>query len=135
MHDALSFIGMSIVDKAIPSLDLENMAATILVNKTATNFVVPRNCFYGVIRDDCVNYVMPISPNGALLLLPKKQLSKTYGKYVLIDDPEQINILNKYALKFECEFNKEFVASSTRPELEFLQKILKNQPKQLQKAQ
>ena len=124
MHDALSVIGMSIVDKAIPSLDLENMAATILVNKTTTNFVVPRNCFYGVIRDGCVNYVMPISPIGALLLLPHKQLSKTDGKYALIDDPEQINTLNKYALKFECVFNQEFVASSSRTELEFLQKIL-----------
>ena len=124
LHDALSVIGMSVIDDAIPSLDLDNMAATILVNKTTTHFVVPRNCFYSVIRDDCANYVMPISPIGALLLLPHKQLSKTDGKYALIDDPEQINILNKYALKFECVFNQEFVASSSRTELEFLQKIL-----------
>ena len=128
LHDALSIIGMTVVGEITDALDFDNMIATILVNRTEQNFVVPRNCFYCVMRNSYPNYIMPISPKGALLLLPGDQIHNSSGNYGIIDDPEQIKILNKHALKYESILNGAFVASNCCTELEYLQKILLNPP-------
>ena len=124
----MSVIGMTIVGEITDALDFENMIATILVNRTERNFVVPRNCFYCVMRNGYPNYIMPISPKGALLLLPVSQIQLSSGNYGIINDPEQVKRLNKHALKYECMLNGAFVASDCRSELEYLQEILMNPP-------
>ena len=128
LHDALSVIGMSVVSEITDKLDFDKMVATILVNKTDINFVVPRNCFYCVERNGNPNYVMPISPKAALLLLPIEQLQNYMGNYGVIDKPEQILRLNRHALKYECLINGAFVAASSRSELEDLQQLLMKTP-------
>lgn len=128
LHDALSVVGMTAVDEITQSLGFDQMVATILVNRTDRNFVVPRNCFYCVSRDNHPNYIMPISPKGALIILPKSQIQNATGNYGVIDSEEQILRLNKYALKYECIFNGDFVASNCRTELEYLQEVLANPP-------
>lgn len=128
LHDALSVIGMTAVEDVAHSLGFDEMVSTILVNRTERNLVVPCNCFYCVLRDNHPNYIMPISPKGALIVLPKKQLQETIGNYGVIDTPEQILRLNKHALKYECMINRAFVASNCFSELEYLQNFLKNPP-------
>ncbi len=128
LHDAMSVIGMKLFDTILKNLKFDNMVATVLINRTERSFVVPRNCFYCVERDAYPNYVMPISPKAALLLLPNEQLQITTGTYGLIDTPEQISRLNRHALKYECLLNKDFVASDSCVELEYLQETLKNPP-------
>lgn len=128
LHDALSVIGMTVVSEITDGLDFNKMIATILVNRTSRNFVVPRNCFYFVERDGYPNYVMPISPKVALLLLPREQLQNHVGNYGVIDKPEQILRLNRHALKYECLINGAFVAASSCSELEDLQQLLMNPP-------
>lgn len=128
LHDAVSVIGMTVVEEIAEVLNFDDLVATVLVNRTDWNFVVPRNCYYCVQRGDYPNFIMPISPTGALLLLPKMQLTAEYGNYAVIDAPEQIKRLNKYALKFESLFNGDFVACNSRFELEELQKVLLDPP-------
>ena len=89
---------------------------------------MPRNCFYCVERDSLPNYIVPISPIGALLLLPKTQLNQEVGNYCVIDSVEQIKRLNRHALKYESIINGEFVACDSRAELEDLQELLDNPP-------
>lgn len=124
LHDALSVIGMSAVEEITKVLNIDSMVATVIANRTDWSFVVPRNCFYCVVRENYPNFVMPISPIGAILLIPKEQLDKEDGNYGVIDNAEYIKRLNKYALQFECSFNNDFVACNSRSELEELQKIL-----------
>lgn len=128
LHDAFSVIGMSIVGKITNALDFDEMVATILVNSTERNLVVPRNCFYCVIRDGHPNYIMPISPKGALLLMPKTQLWNPGHNYGVIETSEQVLLLNKHALKYECLLNGAFIASNSRSELEYLQGVLTDPP-------
>lgn len=128
MHDALSVIGMTVVGEITDELNFNKMVASILANRTARSFVVPSNCFYCVERNSYPNYIMPISPKGALLLLPKEQLENGIGNYGVIDDPEQVRRLNRHALKYECLINGAFVAADCRAELEDLQKLLMNPP-------
>lgn len=128
LHDAFSVIGMSIVGEITNALDFDKMVATILVNRTERNLVVPRNCFYCVLRDGYPNYIMPISPKGALLLMPKIQLWKPGHNYGVIGTDEQVLRLNKHALKYECMLNGAFVASNCRSELEYLKDFLLNPP-------
>lgn len=82
--------------------------------------VVPRNCYYCVPRNQMPNFVVPISPKGALLLLPIEEVQKNDGGCAVIDDPMQIELLNVFALKYEYMFNADFVASNCRKELEIL---------------
>ena len=128
LHDALSLLGMTVVSEITNALDFDKMIATVLVNRTSRNFVVPRNCFYCVERNGHPNYIMPISPKAALLLLPREQLQRHMGTYGLIDKPEQILRLNRHALKYERLINGAFVAASGRSELEDLQQLLMNPP-------
>lgn len=120
-HDALSFFGM----RASPQFDqqFEDLAVTIIANRTDRHLVVPRNCYYCVSHWNVRNYVAPISPWCAILLLPAKHLHIVNGGYVVIDDASQVDIMNVHALKYEYMFNADFVASACRTELEMLRKF------------
>lgn len=120
LHDESSIMGMSAVDDVFEKLNINNMIATILVNRTNRFLVVPRNCFYCVSRNGYTNIVMPITPLCALLLMPKAQLNDSDGNYGVIQEDEQVLRLNKHALICERDFNGEFVASNSRKELEYL---------------
>ena len=129
LHDALSYIGMNIADSvANEQFELDKMQVTVLANRTEIGFVVPRNCFYCVQRNDESNIIMPISPVGALLFLPESQLGGEYGLYGAIDNVEYVKRLNRHALKYECLYNGAFVASNSHLELEDLRELLNNPP-------
>ena len=128
LHDAISVLGMEYSKDISDMLNFDSMISTVLVNRTDRNLVVPRNCFYCIEKDNQPNYVMPISPKAALLLLPKSQLENTTGNYAVTEDPEMVLRLNRHALKYECLLNKDFVASSCYEELESLQELLYNPP-------
>lgn len=117
-HDALSFFGMNINGEF--DYWIEDLSLAIVVNKTNRYLVVPRNCYYCVPRNQMPNFVVPISPKGALLLLPIEEVQKNDGGCAVIDDPMQIELLNVFALKYEYMFNADFVASNCRKELEIL---------------
>lgn len=120
-HDLLSYLGMGIPWKFDEIL--ANMSLTVLVNQTERNLVVPRNCYYVSSIPINGSIVAPISPQCALFFLSKDSPDYTKDSCVIISDPTQINLLNVYALKYEYMFNCEFVASSSRSELECLQQI------------
>lgn len=111
--------------RAFPQFDrqFEDLAVTIIANRTNRHLVVPRNCYYCVSRWDMRNFVAPISPQRALLLLPVEHLHLVNDGYAVIDDPAQVECMNVLALKYEYMFNADFVASDCRAELEFLQQF------------
>lgn len=119
-HAMVSYFGM-LKNGTIDS-ELEKMDVTVLVNKTGRNFVVPRNCFYYVFQHDESRMIVPISPKIAYLLCPTQ--SNFEGSYRVILDVDTIAAMNVAALNTEVEFNKAFVASSSRQELIFLQSHL-----------
>lgn len=127
-HDFFSVYGMSVAYEVANEYGFDKMIASIIINRTDRNFVVPRNCFYTVKMDDYECYVMPISPKCAFLLLPSNLLQAKGGNYGIIDDSEQILRLNIYALKYECLHNHAFVATNCQAELEYLKQILMNPP-------
>ena len=120
-HDALSFFGM----RASPQFDqqFEDLAVTIIANRTNRHLVVPRNCYYCVSRWNVRNFVAPISPQCAILLLPVEHLHLVNDGYAVIDDPSQVEVMNVLALKYEYMFNADFVASDCRAELESLRQF------------
>lgn len=96
----------------------------LLINKTEKNFVVPRNCFYVASSYGCECIVAPISPQCALCLFPpeyvdKIDVSKEY-RLCYVENSADINKMNHRALMYEYMYNKKFVASATREELEEL---------------
>lgn len=120
-HDMLSFFGM----RPEPRFDqqFEDLTLTIIANRTEHHLVVPRNCYYCVSHWNVRNFVAPISPQCAILLLPIEHLQLADNGYAVIDDPAQVDIMNVLALKYECMFNADFVASDRRTELELLQQF------------
>ena len=122
-HDALSFWGM----RASPQFDqqFEDLAVTFIANRTDRHLVVPRNCYYCVSRWNVRNFVAPISPRCAILLLPVEHLHLVNDGYAVIEDSSQVDIMNVLALKYEYMFNADFVATDRPTELEFLQEFQK----------
>lgn len=121
-HDILVQLGLTQtgpIDKIIESMDM-----TILVNCTARNLVVPRNCFYTVPTLNSYSLVAPISPNVALVLLPAEHPTYGTNQGVLIESVEEIEQMNRAALKYDYVFNKSFIASASKPELQSLQEYL-----------
>lgn len=96
----------------------------LLINKTERNFVVPRNCFYVSSSHGCECIIAPISPKCALCLFPPEYVDKidVSKKYRLcyVENSADINKMNHRALMYEYMYNKKFVASATREELEEL---------------
>ena len=50
------------------------------------------------------------------------------GVYGVVEEDDTIDMLNISAMKYECLFNNEFVASSNCAELEILSELLLNSP-------
>lgn len=108
----------------------ENMSVSMLLNESNWNFVVPRNGFYSIRRDqyDCI--IVPVTPQFAFELSHQgyddstEDRNITYIRY--ISDPEIIKIHNTRALLYEYVYNRAFVASASKAELLELQKCLKD---------
>lgn len=103
---------------------LEDHFLVVLINKTEDNLVVPRNCFYALVLHGYECIVAPISPKCALCLFPPKyadiiSISKEY-RLCHVENKEDIKMMNQRALMYEYMYNKTFVASSTRKELDEL---------------
>ena len=111
---------------------LADMRMIILINRSKCNLVAPRNFFYIVPYDNVYCIMAPISPNIALALLPRERFGdfKHNNTYICpeINDEQQIRDFNIYALKYEYAYNKEFIASCSRQEVEELSKYLEDHP-------
>lgn len=119
-HDDLSLLGMALKGQLDQLID--DMAVTVLVNRSNRHLVVPRNCYYCMSYNKKELIVAPIFPCGALLLLPIEQVRKYENKYYAVScEAEFIEALNLRALWFEYMFNGAFVASDRREELVLLQ--------------
>ena len=101
---------------------------TVLINQTSRKYVVPRNCFYYISSEDHECYILPITPECALELIPENYTGniidgKEYrvGKIGSADDVWE---MNKAALRCEYCFNKAFIASARKEELEELKDYL-----------
>ncbi|HPD89292.1 MAG TPA: hypothetical protein PLU75_07480 [Oscillospiraceae bacterium] len=137
-HDALVQCSINPSEKE-DSIDafLRGFHLNVLVNKTERNLVVPRNCFY-FIRDgnkECI--IAPISPQGALMLQPddfsKECIKEGYMSYQVVKESDQIETMNISALEVEYAYNRDFIASNEKRELEILQEYLKNNRPELEK--
>lgn len=103
---------------------LKDHFLVVLINKTDIHLVVPRNCFYALISHGFECIVAPISPICALCLFPPEyaeriSISKEY-RLCHIENKEDIKLMNQRALMYEYMYNKTFVASATRNELDEL---------------
>ena len=124
IHDAMAILGMNPNEEFDRGLD--ELEVIVIANRTERHLVVPRNCYYCISGWNVLNYVVPISPRSAFLFFPKEHLNLLNlqdNDYAVIDDTEQIEQMNVYALKYEYMFNAEFVASDCRLELERLQEF------------
>lgn len=121
-RDAMARLGMGECSGAIDTL-LEGFRFSLLVNKTSRHLVVPRNCFYWISSYQKTTIVVPISPQGALLLLPKDHPSNP-EEYAMLQSPKKVEWLNIAALRAEYYQNKamgSFVAADREEELLLLQ--------------
>lgn len=109
----------------------------VLINRTPRNLVVPRNCFYTAKSCGVYCIIAPISPNCALALFPQEYPYKKAdnNEFVIgnIDDESAIEIMNVRALIYEYVFNKCFIASNSKEEIEGLKKVLKKHHKLCEK--
>lgn len=121
-HDDLLRIGLA----TLGPLDshLNSMSVNIFVNRSTKHFIVPRNCFYVVKKENHEIIVAPISPFAAIALFPPDCPDNRTDYYGLIDDPMTVDLLNESALRYEYAINKAFVASDRKMELEELHEIL-----------
>lgn len=122
IHDFIATFGIE-KDNSIYQA-IKDYYLVVLVNKTSINWVVPRNCFYTVESKGCDCIVAPISPQCALCLFPPKYAEKIANsisyRFGVVDNPEQIEKMNVQALIYEYIFNRTFVASASKKELEYL---------------
>lgn len=123
-HDDLVYVGLS--SDTIFDDYLKSMSFCILVNRTETHFVVPRNCFYLIPSRGYITVIAPISPTAAIALYSPDYPENINGCYGTIDNPSSISVANQYALQWEFELNKEFVAADRKVELEELLVPLEN---------
>lgn len=110
----------------------EDYAVLIIKNNTERNFVLPSNSYYflsNIYKSFIVAeflVLLPLTPKIAILLLPFKNnhrfLSEQKDIYLIIDEINDIAIFNQYALKTELEYDKKFIISKTKSELEDLLK-------------
>lgn len=103
---------------------LKNYFLVVLVNKTEDNLVVPRNCFYALPSKGSACIVAPISPQCALCLFPPEYSGKSGQlkdyRMCRVEKMEDIEFMNQRVLLYEYMYNKTFVASATRKELDKL---------------
>ena len=121
-HDDLVYLATKQNNGIVKILD--NHFLAIMINKTEVNLVVPRNCFYVLSSRGYECIVAPISPQCALCLLPQEYAEqysdvKEYRLF-FVEKTEDISFMNCRALMYEYMYNKTFVASATRKELDEL---------------
>jgi hypothetical protein len=101
----------------------------IIINKIDKRFVIPRNCFYAKKSNthNKFHYILPFTPQVAIILLPKEEISEyetEKGKidYLYIDDEKTIENMNELALSIELNTNNKFIVGEVN-ELKRLRKI------------
>ena len=133
VHDFISTFGV-VENNGIYKV-IESYYLVVLVNKTDTNWVVPRNCFYTVPSGECECIVAPISPRCALCLFPleyaERNESSLSFRLGVVDEQNHSQRMNIRALQYEYIFNQTFVASSTKAELEWLKEYMAESQKEL----
>lgn len=105
-------------------------SALILKNETVINFVLPANSYYysNKIHKEFIetefNIFIPISPKLSLMLLLTCDYNtyiKNHGfAYLVLNNYRDIEYLNERAYRSEVYFNKKFIVSKSREELETL---------------
>jgi hypothetical protein len=100
----------------------------VIINKTPRPLVTLRNCFYTFDRGDYHSIIVPISPTAALALHSKCDLTPS-GETIyvgeVISDEREIEKINTRAMLYEYIYNKTFIATNDRAELQRLSEILK----------
>ena len=103
---------------------IENYKILIMVNKTQHQFVLPRNCIYGISSFGFFCIIVPLSPFCALQLVPpefdKNYIDGQETRLVICNDPEMVLLMNIAAMRYEYVFNRDFVAAGRKKELEEL---------------
>lgn len=120
-RDALARFGMSARSGDIHALN--GFRLSVLVNRSSRHMVVPRNCFYWISSRQRLVIVIPISPKGALLLVPDDYPGSP-EEYGILQKSEDIEWINIAALHAEYQQNKatgSFVAADRKDELLLLQ--------------
>lgn len=105
-------------------------SALIIKNNTAIDFVLPANSYYyskkihKEFTETEFNLFIPISPKLSLLLLLNCDYNtyiKNHGfAYLVMNNSRDIEYLNERAYRSEVHFNKKFIISKSRKELEAL---------------
>ncbi|MDD4210909.1 MAG: DUF4238 domain-containing protein [Clostridia bacterium] len=94
---------------------------TVMYNKSNIGFILPKCCFYDIVKKGENIIVLPISDKIAILLCDKKDLDSHIfeGKVTIktINDDEIIKKLNVLALKAEKETDNSFVIAKSEKEL------------------
>lgn len=98
----------------------------VIGNDTQIPFVVPRNCTYSILYSGEQHIIAPVSPTFAFSMIPveSKEFPNEAERLVYIKDPEFVAAMNNNALMFEYTFNKCFVATPDRDELNRLKYFL-----------
>lgn len=121
-RDAIARFGMSEQAGGFEKMT-DGFRLSLLVNKSTRHLVVPRNCFYWISSHKMLSIVIPISPQGALLLVPGDYPSEP-EEYGVLQKAEDVEWLNTSALRAEYHQNKatgSFVAADRKEELLLLQ--------------
>ncbi len=105
-------------------------SALIVKNDTEINFVLPANSYYysKKIHEEFIetefNLFIPISPKLSYMLLLKSDFDAYIKKrgftYLVMNNWRDIEYLNERAYRSEVYFNKKFIVSKSRQELEKL---------------
>jgi len=127
-HDLLIESTLASIDKQFSFLNEYKMIA--LKNTSVTFFVVGQNCVYSIESNNYNCYVVPVSPQIALALLPEE-----YGGIFLdsqdnclgyITHSRDVELMNLAALRYEYIFNCSFIAGARKEELTNLQLFIKD---------
>ena len=98
-HDWLVHTAINKGSNYMPQLD--SYKTVVLINRTDNGFVAPRNCFFEVTSDGTKCICVPVAPKIGFALVPYDT-----------------------ALKYEYAFNKKFVISQEKEQLEDLLQYL-----------
>ena len=133
-HDLLVYYS-TVNKKGISPLIGDHQMLT-LVNHTNRQFVVPRNCFYDINHKGYSCIIVPISPYCALELVPHdysaNNVNGTTVRLGIVDKPEIVEAMNIRALQVEYTYNKSFVASANREELDQLRLYIEDNKNMLE---
>lgn len=115
---------------------LDGYHISILINRSRLRLVAPRNCVSFSFKDDILYYVLPLSPQVAILYQPDELYRLLFDEngnlcYSLaeVGDEEFIQSINLVAGINEKDFNNEFLIGAGREELEILKSDLSGEQK------